>query len=180
MAPANTRRRSRKRRNPDSAPRAVRSERREVRAQLDAQSIRERQATARAVRTPGAFGERPEGPFAGIPVSEIAILAGLVAVVVGVVGGATSPLVVGAIVCALGVIELTAREHFSGFRSHATLLAAFPAVAVEVVLGTTLGLPTHRAVILLPVIPVFAVCFWLLRRRFRRARQARVARATRR
>ena len=38
-------------------------------------------------------------------------------------------LAVGVVVCTLGVLEVTAREHFSGYRSHATLLAAIPAVA---------------------------------------------------
>jgi hypothetical protein len=179
MAQAKAKRRSRKRRNPDSAPRAVRSERRDQRERQQAVVTRERQATARAVRSPGAYGHRPEGLFGGLPVSEVMILAGLVAVVVGVVGGAEGSLVVGAVVCAVGVIEITAREHFSGFRSHATLLAAFPAVAVEVALGLIVGGPAHRQLILLPAIPVFGVCFWLLRRRFRRARQRRVARGAR-
>ena len=40
---------------------------------------------------------------------------------------AAAALAVGALVCGLGVTEVTAREHFSGFRSHSALLAAFPA-----------------------------------------------------
>src|SRR5207248_1716568 len=83
------------------------------------------------------------------------------------------------VVCTLGVVEVTAREHFSGYRSHAMLLAAIPAVAVEVIVVVAVGAPGQRrdrALMLLAVVPVFGVLFWLLRKRFRPARQARVGR----
>jgi hypothetical protein len=86
-------------------------------------------------------------------------------------------LIVGVIACTLGVIEVTAREHFSGYRSHSTLLAAVPAVGAEVAVVALGGAPRQRLLLLLVVIPVYAVVFWLLRKRFRIARQARVARA---
>jgi hypothetical protein len=109
-------------------------------------------------------------------VSEIAILVGTIAVVVGFVEGGGAPLVIGIIVLALGVIEVTAREHFSGYRSHSTLLAAVPAVAVEAVIVAVAGVPKQRGLLLVFVAPVFAVLFWFLRRRFMVARQARLAR----
>jgi hypothetical protein len=124
----------------------------------------------------GTVGERPEGLFGGVPVSELAILAGGVAFVVGVAEGGGPPLYVGLIVLALGVIEITAREHFSGYRSHTTLLAAIPTVALEAALVLTLGAGSHRSLLLAVVVPVFALLFYLLRRRFQSARQARVAR----
>ncbi|MDQ6607565.1 MAG: hypothetical protein M3Z06_13590, partial [Actinomycetota bacterium] len=77
---------------------------------------------------------------------------------------------------AAGVVEVTAREHFSGFRSHATFLSAIPAVAVEIALVVIFGEPSQRGLLVLPVVPVFAIAFWFLRRRFRSARQARLAR----
>jgi hypothetical protein len=80
------------------------------------------------------------------------------------------------VICALGVIEITAREHFSGYRSHTALLAAIPSVAVEVGLVLAFGEPTQRALLLLAVVPIFGILFWLLRRKFLAARQARVAR----
>jgi uncharacterized protein (DUF58 family) len=83
---------------------------------------------------------------------------------------------VGLIVLALGVLEITAREHFAGYRSHTTLLAAIPTVAVETVLALTVGAPGNRALLLIAIVPVFALLFYLLRRRFLSARQARVAR----
>jgi hypothetical protein len=123
----------------------------------------------------GAVGERPQSPFGGLPVSEVAIFAGGVGMVVGLIQGGPS-LIVGIVVCALGVLEVTAREHFSGYRSHTTLLAAIPAVGVEGALVTAIGSPRQRALLLLAVVPVYAGVFWLLRKRFQVARQARIAR----
>lgn len=104
---------------------------------------------------------------------------GLIAAVVGFLSGGGVPLVVGLIICALGVVEVTAREHFSGYRSHAALLAAIPAVVLEAALVVAFGDPKQGALLLVAVVPVFAVLFWLLRRRFLTARQARVARIAR-
>jgi hypothetical protein len=83
------------------------------------------------------------------------------------------------IVCALGVCEITAREHFSGYRSHTALLAGIPAVAIEAGLVALFGEPKQRGLLLVVVVPVFSILFWLLRRRFLIARQARVARSAR-
>lgn len=165
--------RSRKRRNPDGAPRAVASSRRQLRAER-----RERTELAQehGQRPRRREGERPEGMFGGLPVSEVAILVGLIAAVVGFAEGGGAPLIVGLIVCALGVVEVTAREHFSGYRSHTLLLAAIPAIAVEVGVVLAFGEPGQRLLLLVVIVPVFAVLFWLLRRRFAVARQARVAR----
>lgn len=139
-------------------------------------AVRERK---RGERQLGKEGERPESPFGGLPISELAIFVGLVAAVIGFIQGGGPALVVGLIVCALGVIEITGREHFSGYRSHAALLAAIPAVALEVGIVLAFGQPKQRALLLLAVVPVFAGVFWLLRRKFLTARQARVARTAR-
>lgn len=168
-----TNKRARKRRNPASAPRAVPSGRRDERAGRAATAERENQ---RARRQLGREGERPESPFGGLPISELAILAGLVGVVVGVINGGGPALIVGVIVCALGVVEITAREHFAGYRSHTILLAAIPAVGLEAGVVAVFGEPQPRALVLVIVVPVYAVLFWLLRRRFLSARQARVRR----
>jgi hypothetical protein len=56
------------------------------------------------------------------------------------------------------------------------LLAAIPAVAVEAAIVVVFGEPRQRVLLLLAVVPVFGVLFWMLRRRFAVARQARVAR----
>jgi hypothetical protein len=172
LAGQKSKRQSRKRRTPGAEPRAVPSHRREERGQRGAVAERE----LRRARRPGTRGQRPEGPFGGLHVSEIAIFAGLIALVIGLIEGAQTPLVVGSIVCALGVVEVTGREHFAGYRSHTVLLAAIPAIALEAGLVAAFGEPSPRALLLLVVVPVFAVLFFLLKRRFESARQARVAR----
>jgi hypothetical protein len=123
----------------------------------------------------GAYGERPPSPFGGLPVAEIAIFVGLVAVVVGVIHHGGPALIGGVVICLLGVLEVTTREHFSGYRSHTVLLAAIPAVAVEFLIALTVGAPAVRALLLVPVAAVWAVCAWFLRKRFLIARQARIA-----
>jgi hypothetical protein len=115
----------------------------------------------------------------GLPVSEFAILVGLVAVVIGFINGGGVALIVGVIVCVLGVLEITSREHFAGYRSHTILLAAIPAVGVEAGLVAVVGEPKQRALLLIVVVPVFTVLFWLLRKKFLSARQARIARPPR-
>ncbi|MHB1568238.1 MAG: hypothetical protein ACYCXW_02930 [Solirubrobacteraceae bacterium] len=162
----------RKPRGSGGRPRAVASTRREQRVERNLALERERR---RAARHLGREGERPPGPFGGLPVSEFAILAGLVTAGVGYFDGAAATLITGLVICALGVVEITAREHFSGYRSHAALLAAIPAVAVEAGVGLTVA-PAQRLLLLVAVVPVFGVLFWLLRRRFAVARQARVVR----
>ena len=172
MAGQSSKRRSRKRRRTGAGPRAVPSQRREHRTEREVLARNDRQRTSRI----DPRRDRPPSPFGGIPVSEIAIFAGLIAVIVGVIDHGGPALGVGAVVCGLGVLETTAREHFSGYRSHVTLLAAFPAVIVEVILALTVGVPTRRILLLAPVIPVFAFSAWLLQRSFASARHARVTR----
>jgi hypothetical protein len=124
----------------------------------------------------GTYGEPPPSPFGGLPISELAILVGAVAVVVGLVSAAAPALIVGLVVCTGGVVEFSAREHFSGYRSHATMLAAIPAVGVGIAMIALLGGSLRRGPLLFSVVPVFAILFLLLRKRFRTARQARIAR----
>jgi uncharacterized protein GlcG (DUF336 family) len=124
----------------------------------------------------GTYGERPESPFGGLPISELAILVGAVGTVYGFFAGAPAALAVGVIVVTLGVAEFSAREHFSGYRSHTVMLAAIPAIGIGIALIALLGGSLSRGPLLLVVIPVFAVSFWFLRKRFRVARQARIAR----
>jgi hypothetical protein len=122
----------------------------------------------------GTLGERPPGIFGGLPISEFAIFAGLVALVVGAINQGGAALDVGIVLMALGVTEVTAREHLSGYRSHTTLLAFMPAVIIEAIYALVIGAPRQRILLLVPVIPVFGICYWLLSRQFRTARHARV------
>ncbi len=161
---------------PKVSPQAKAAAQSTRRAQREARELEAARTSALAGRTLGTYGERPKSFFDPIPVAEIAILAGVIAVVVGLLEGGGPAVAVGGIVCGLGVAEFTAREHFSGYRSHATLLAAFPAIVVELLLATYVGVPTKRTLLLAPVLPIFAFSFWLLRRAFAKARYARVAR----
>jgi hypothetical protein len=125
------------------------------------------------------YGDPPPNRFGGLPVSELAIFFGAIAVVVGLVRlhehHPVGPvLIVGVVVCVLGVVEVTAREHFAGYRSHATLLAGIPAVAAGIALIALVGGSLSRGTLFLVVVPVFGILFWLLRRRFVRARQGRL------
>jgi len=113
-------------------------------------------------------------------VSEFAIFAGAVALIIGVIRHGGPALIGGVVLCLLGVTEVTAREHFSGYRSHTTLLAGIPAVAAEFVVVLTVGTPALRVLLLVPVAAVFLACAWFLRRRFLVARQARLARPLKR
>jgi hypothetical protein len=99
--------------------------------------------------------------------------------VIGFATGNEAALVVGVVVCALGVCEVTGREHFAGYRSHTALLAGIPAVGIGAGLAALLGDPHQRALVLVVVVPVYGILFFALRRQFLIARQARVARAAR-
>lgn len=187
MAPARSKRQSRKRRKPrgQAAPAAAAPAPAQPSARPGARPRPERQdqSSLGVVLTGKVYGDRPESPFGGFPFSEIAIFAGIIGVLVGVIAAAPAALAVGVVVCALGVVEVTAREHFSGYRSHATLLAAIPSIAIGIGIVAIIGdgsvrrgLSGPNRAALLVIVPVFAVLFWLLGKRFRAARQARVVR----
>lgn len=127
------------------------------------------------------FGERPRAPWHPLPLSELLILAGGVAFVLslkrlGHGPAAGGPLLLAGIVAvALGTIEVTWREHSSGYRSHTLLLALLPVIVLHsaVVLSYTF---IAKASQLLNVgmfavdIAVFVLLFRLLRTRFLDAR----------
>jgi hypothetical protein len=161
-------RRRRTRKPSGSAPRTGATRRQARRAP------QRRAPSVSGTRTLGTVGERPPGVFGGLPISEFAILAGLIALVVGSIDQGGSAIDVGIALMALGVTEVTAREHLSGYRSHTTLLAFMPAVVVEALYALVVGAPAQRILLLAPVIPVFGICYWVLRRHFRVARHARL------
>jgi len=133
------------------------------------------------------FGERPPAPWHPLPLSELLILAGAVEFVLAVsrlghgVSAGGPLLLAGVVAVALGTIEVTWREHRSGFRSHTLLLALMPVVVLHsvVVLGfASLSKPSQivNVGMFAVDIAVFAFLFKMLRARFLDARARAVAR----
>jgi len=139
------------------------------------------QAPADGYRAPGSVGERPRAPWHPFPLAELSILVGLIAVAVGAARGEAGKtlLLVGVLVVVLGTLDTTIREHLSGYRSHAGLLAAVPTALVRA--GIALGLfalGAPRATwVLVPIVldvPLFSLLLKVLRARFEDARRERV------
>jgi hypothetical protein len=101
---------------------------------------------------------------------ELVIFSGIAAVIAGfAMGGSRGGTLVlaGLVLAALGGLELSIREHFSGFRSHTTLLAGAVGLAVLVGLSfavRSLWLPIALAI----AIAVGLASAWLLTRAFQR------------
>lgn len=110
-------------------------------------------ARARSNRQRGQRGyrdpdERPKAPWAPFPLVELVVLVALILLVGGfAVRGHRGTLMIGAglVLGTLAGLELSIREHFTGYRSHTALLAA--AVALAVLVGLTLLAPGIPAVI---------------------------------
>jgi hypothetical protein len=114
--------------------------------------------------------ERPAAPWGAFPVSELAILAGLVLLVVGFTSGGGRTLLVGLGLIVLATLEQSAREHVTGFRPHAALLALVPTVLVHA--GATILLqPRAHPLLFITDAAVFAATAYLLTVQFRRARR---------
>ena len=119
---------------------------------------------ARRVDSPD---ERPPAPWGDAPLAELVILAGIVALAIGVIGGHPTAIGVGVALAGLGGLEVAIREHFAGYRSHTTMLAgaAFVLVtglvfyAADQILAVALGIGAIA----------FALVFYLARRAFQRA-----------
>jgi len=145
-------------------------------------SARARQAkSSDGYRAPGSVGERPRPPWHPFPLAELLILVGLVAVAIGAARGAAGKtlLLLGIAVVVLGTLDTTIREHLSGYRSHAGLLAAVPTALLHGGVALALfELGAPRATwVLVPLaldVPVFWLLLRLLRARFADARRERV------
>jgi hypothetical protein len=144
-----------------------------------------RAGRSRSSPTASTFGEPPHSPWHPLPLSELLILAGAVGTVIGMkhLGEALSngapTLLVGLAAVGIGTIEVTLREHRSGYRSHTVLLALLPVLVLDslIVLGISAFVTPPRllTVGLIAIdMAVFALLFKVLRARFLEARHARV------
>ena len=95
------------------------------------------------------------------------MLAGIVMLVIGLVGSNPTAIGVGVVLAGLGGLEVSVREHFAGYRSHTTLLAG--TVFVLVVGGLFYLAGLILAVCLGVGAVAFAAAFLALRRSFQRA-----------
>jgi uncharacterized integral membrane protein len=111
--------------------------------------------------------ERPPAPWGNFPLAELTVLAGIVMLVVGVVSKNPTELGVGVVLAGLGGLEVSAREHFAGYRSHTTLLAGTVFVLVTGGLFYLAGL--ILAVCLGVGAAAFIAAFLALRRAFQKA-----------
>ncbi|MFM8793040.1 MAG: hypothetical protein ACKOFX_11355 [Solirubrobacterales bacterium] len=128
-----------------------------------------RAATERSSESAGGKtgDERPPAPWGNFPLTQLSVLAGLVLIVIGLIAGDPALLLGGLLLGSLGGLELSIREHFAGYRSHTTLLAAVGAVAVALVTWFVIGLPFAVSVGL--AAGAFVLLFLLLRQAFIRA-----------
>jgi hypothetical protein len=119
-----------------------------------------------AKRVP-APDERPPAPWGNFPLAELVIFAGIVSLLVGLIGGSTTAIGIGVACAGLGGLEVAIREHFAGYRSHTSLLAGF-AFVLTTALVWYVG-DTILAVALAVGAVAFALVFYLARRAFQRA-----------
>lgn len=129
------------------------------------------------------FGERPHAPWHPLPLSELLILAGAIGAAIGLGRGfgGSRLMFAGVAAVALGTIEVTWREHRSGFRSHTLLLSLLPvvvfhSVTVLVVAAFTTAPPALNAGLLVLDVALFLLLFKLLRASFLDARARAAAR----
>jgi hypothetical protein len=147
----------------------------------------ERNAAARAGgRDPLSVGERPQAPWHPLPLSELLILVGAIGAAFGLIrlshGGISHggpALFAGIAAVLIGTVEVTLREHLSGYRSHTLLLTLLPLLvfhsATILIVSSLTTVPKLLNVVLLIVdVGLGTVLFRLLRARYLDARRERV------
>lgn len=142
----------------------------------------ESSAGSSSYRDPGSFGERPQALWHPLPLSELLILVGAIGTIVGIRRGVSHGgpvLIAGVAAVVIGTVEVSLREHLSGYRSHTIMLALLPVIVLHsvVVLGVAAAttVPPLLNVGMLAIDgAVFAFLYKLLRARFLDARRERV------
>ena len=147
--------RSRKQR-PEGLTRAERDARRQVAATTPRRKTR----------------EAPPAPWGSFPLTEIVVLLALVFGIVGFIRfeHQSGKVMVAAAMClgSLGGLEISIREHFAGYRSHTTLLAASAGVGAMILISVIAGKAGLGVlgVVVGSGILVFVLAFYALRQAF--------------
>jgi hypothetical protein len=151
-----------------------------ARPRRERDSARAAKAQSGGYRDPRSAGERPPAPWHPLPLSELLILVGAIATIIGFSRGESGRTVLfaGLAAAAIGTIEVTWREHMSGYRSHAILLALLPTMvfhsAVILTLASFMTVPRALNLGMLVLdAALFALLFKVLRARFLDARRER-------
>lgn len=122
---------------------------------------------SRPAKRVSAPDDRPPAPWGDAPLAELVILAGIVSLAIGAIGGHPTAIGVGVALAGLGGLEVAIREHFAGYRSHTTLLAG---AAFVLVTGLVFYVGNQiLAVALGAGALAFAAAFFFARRAFQRA-----------
>ena len=114
------------------------------------------------------MADAPKAPWSPFPLTELIVLLAMALIVGGVLtdGGRRGALLgCGFALVSLAGLELALREHFAGYRSHSTLLAAASAIVVDAPLFLWTDL-TQIALLAIAV-GVFVRVLTRLRRAFR-------------
>jgi hypothetical protein len=158
--------------SPAGTSREERDAARRRRADAAARAKESGASTRRARRGRPTIDERPDAPWGNFPLVEIAVLLAIVLFVSGLVIGGTDGriLIFGALALgSLAGLELSIREHFAGYRSHTTLLAAVCAFVAMAATFFAAGRGDLARALLLPVAGlVFMATWWALRETFKR------------
>ena len=158
--------------SPGGTSRRERDAARRRRAEAVARAEEKGTGVRRARRGRPTIDERPEAPWGNFPLVEIAVLLAIVLFVAGLVTGGTDGriMLTGALgLGSLAGLELSIREHFAGYRSHTTLLAAACAFAAMAATFFAAGRGDLARALLLPVAGVvFMGTWWALREAFKR------------
>lgn len=122
--------------------------------------------------------EAPKAPWHPFPLVELSVLVGMVLVVVGVLSEGDRRVILlfsGIAVISIASLELAIREHFAGYRSHSSLLAAVTAIGAA---AATLAVSASRVFGKLPqeLLLVVGIVVGILAFRMLRAEFARRAR----
>jgi hypothetical protein len=113
-------------------------------------------------------GERPPAPWGSFPLVELCVLLALIIGVAGFITGGRKGgvmLAAAAVLGSLAGLELAIREHFAGYRSHTTVLAAAPGVLT---MGALFFAGAPRWAMLGAGVFVFVTALYLLRELFKR------------